>query len=395
MPANDLTFTQIATVLNSIQNQATGKAGLVATSTSDFVAVAQKTLKVGYDPVMKAISQVLSRTIFSNRPYSAKFRGLRVDQQRYGNHVRKLQMLDTDFDDDERIPLVDGNSVDQYAIQKPKVVQTNFYGVTAYEKFITIFRDQLDTAFSSPDEFAAFLSMVMQNANDQIEQAHENTARATVTNLAAGCIHLGASQYVKLVTEYNNRLGLSGETALKWDAIKADSAKFESFAKFAFAYLDTMCKMMTERSSKYHCDLSSTEQVMRHTPYNRMKAYLLTSELSQVRTNVFSSIYNPEYLKLIDNEEVSFWQSIDAPSNIKVTASVYKKLDGTIEKATVENTNLLGVIFDEEAAGYTTVNEWSASTPFNAAGGYTNLYWHFTDRYWNDFTENCVAITLD
>ena len=395
MAVNNLTFTQIATVLNSIQQQATGTSDLVATNTADFVAVAQKTLKVGYDPVMSAISQVLSRTIFSNRPYTAKFRGLRVDNQRYGNHIRKLQTLDSDFENDERIPLTDGESVDQYKIAKPKVVQTNFYGVSAYQKHMTIFRDQLDTAFSSPDEFAAFLAMVMQNADDQIEQAHENTARATVNNLAGGCIHLGGTQNVKLVTEYNTRLGLSGESALTWAAIKSDPAKFESFAKFAFAHIETMCKMMTERSSIYHSDLSATDQVMRHTPYNRMKAYLLTSELSQVRTNVFSSIYNPEYLKMIDNEEVSFWQAIEKPSSISVKASVYKKADGTIETATVTNTNLLGVIFDEEAAGYTTVNEWSASTPFNAAGGYTNLYWHFTDRYWNDFTENCVAITLD
>lgn len=391
MAVNDLTFNQIATVLNSVQQQATGQTGIAATNTNEFVAVAQRVLKTGYDPVMNAISQVLSKTIFSNRPYSSKFAGLRVDSQRYGNHVRKLQTVDKPFEDDARVPLTDGASVDMFAVNKPQVIQTNFYGVSAYEKSMTIFRDQLDVAFSSPDEFAQFLSMIMGNANDQIEQAHENTARATVANLIGGCISLGGTQNVKLVTAWN---GVTGGTDT-WATIQADSSKFEAFVKWMFGYIETLCRYMTERSALYHCGLTSTDTVMRHTPYDRMKCYLITSVLSQVRTNVFSSIFKPEYLKMIDNEEVSFWQSISTPMGINVKASVFKKADGSIETKTVNNSNVLGVIFDEEAAGYNTVNEWSATTPFNAKGGYTNMFWHFTDRYWNDFTENCVVLTLD
>lgn len=391
MAVNDLTFTQIATVLNSVQQQATGQAGITATNTSDFVAVAQRTLKTGYDPVMTAISQVLSKTIFANRPYEAKFAGLRVDNQKYGNHVRKLQPIDKPFETDARIPLTDGASVDMYTVNKPSVIQTNFYGVTAYEKSITIFRDQLDTAFSNPDEFASFIAMIMQNATDQIEQAHENTARATIANLIGGCISLGGTQRVQLVTQWNT---VTGGTDT-WLTIQADPEKFGMFVKWLFGYVETLCRYMTERSALYHCGLTSTDTAMRHTPYNRMKCYMLTSVLSQVRTNVFSSIFKPEYLKLIDNEEVSFWQAIQSPSNINVKANVYKKSDGTIEQKTVTNANVLGIIFDEEAAGYTVVNEWSASTPFNAKGGYSNTFWHFTDRYWNDFTENCVVLTLD
>ena len=71
--------------------------------------------------------------------------------------------------------------------------------------------------------------------------------------------------------------------------------------------------------------------------------------------------------------------------------------DGTLkqpESATVKS-NIFGVIFDEEALGYTVVNEWSQPTPFNARGGYTNIFWHWTERYWNDFTENGIVLLLD
>jgi hypothetical protein len=81
--------------------------------------------------------------------------------------------------------------------------------------------------------------------------------------------------------------------------------------------------------------------------------------------------------------------------NIKpgCTDNDLKPIDMSAASA-VNNKNVFGVIFDEEAAGFTQVNEWSASTPFNARGGYSNIFWHFTHRYWNDFTENHVVLLL-
>ena len=46
-------------------------------------------------------------------------------------------------------------------------------------------------------------------------------------------------------------------------------------------------------------------------------------------------------------------------------------------------------------SGYTVVNEWMNATPLNSAGGYINFWYHFTDRYWNDLTENGVVMILD
>jgi len=57
--------------------------------------------------------------------------------------------------------------------------------------------------------------------------------------------------------------------------------------------------------------------------------------------------------------------------------------------------NVFGVIFDHESAMINTVNQWQANSPFNARGGYQNLWWHYTLRYLNDNTENCVVLLLD
>ena len=75
---------------------------------------------------------------------------------------------------------------------------------------------------------------------------------------------------------------------------------------------------------------------------------------------------------------------------------VYMKADGTFDTAAAQNiTNLVGVIFDRDALGYTVVDETSAVTPMNAKGLYWNNFYHFTDRWYNDFTEKGIVLLLD
>lgn len=398
--ANDLSFEQISTVLKSITDQATGVSTIKSVDTASFVTVANMALKTGYDPLTTAISQVLSRTIFSVRPYTRKFRGLNVSNQRYGNHVRKLLMIDKPFEDDDRFKLADGESIDQYAVNKPKVLQTNFYGANVYQKSVTIYKDQLDCAFSSPDEFASFISMVMQNASDMIEQAHEETARATIGNLIAAiyasesggldtyALANGGKRAVNLLKLYNQTNGGSLKVV---DVFKAEN--FESFVKFAFSTINTIADLMTDRNTLF-CSQLENYTVIRHTPKDRMKFYLYTDLVNKINSEVYSSVFNPDFLKLVDFEKVNYWQTPLEPSRILNKPVMLTKAGVLHDLGVISTLNVFGVLFDEEAAGYTTVNEWAQPTPFNARGGYYNQFWHFTDRYWNDFTENAVVFYI-
>ena len=400
--ANDLSFNQLSSVLTTIMKQATGvDASIQPVNTSSFVTVAQTALKTGYDPLSTAISQVLSKTIFSVRPYTRKFKGLNVSNQRYGNHVRKLTAIDKSFEEDNRFELADGASIDQYTVNKPKVLQTNFYGANVYQKSLTIYKDQLDCAFSSPDEFASFISMVMQNASDMIEQAHEETARATLHNLAQGIYVMedtpagadlakakGGKRSVNLLKLYNQE---SGKTLKVADVYKAEN--FESFVKFVFTTINNIADLMTDRNALF-CSQLTDYNIVRHTPKNRMKFYLYSNLVNKINSEVYSSVFNPDFLKLVDFETVNYWQSPLHPTSVSGDVNA---ITNTGEVSFVSGgslDNLLGILFDEEAAGYTTVNEWAQPSPFNAKGGYYNQFWHFTDRYWNDFTENAVVFYM-
>jgi len=387
--ANSLTQNQLYTVLNSIAAQATGNAGLTATDTSSFVTVADVTLKSGYDNVISAISQVLSRTIFSNRPYTRKFRTLETDRITFGNHVRKLAIADKDWESDERLPLTEGQSIDMYKVSKPNILQTNFYGQEVYQRHYTLFKDQLDVAFSSETEFARFVAMVVQNCSDIIEQAHESLSRSTVVNAIAGIIALNnSSQIVHLLTEYNTLTGLSLDAQSVYEP-----DNFKAFIQWAYARMATVSDLLTERSEIFHNNISGKE-IKRHTPKEMQRAYIYAPTRNMIDSMVYANTFNDRYLRGVEAESVSFWQSIKDPTKINVKCG-YTDNTGVPASDTVTEDNIFALIFDREMMGMTVVNQWSARTPFNAAGGYSNVYFHFTDRYYNDNFENAVLFLLD
>lgn len=390
--ANTLTIDQVSTVLNAIVAQATGNTAIATADTKDFVTVAQTGLLAGYDPLLAAISQVLSRTIFSVRPYTRKFKSLEADAITYGNHVRKINIADKAAQNDGRLPLTDGVAVDQQQVSKPTILQTNFYGAQTYERQYTIFKDQLDTAFTSPEEFARFISMVVQNVSDMIEQDHEQFARMTVANYIGGVISgpNAANQVIHLLTEYNTATGLSltATTVLQ-------PANYPGFVKWAFARIAALSALLTERSEIFHTNVTG-KPIQRHTPESEQRVYLYAPSKFGIESRVLADTYHDNYLSMAKHEAVNFWQSIKTPDTINVKPT-WMKADGTLQSAAnaVVQANVFGVIFDREAMGYTTVNQWSSPAPFNAKGGYTNVFFHFTDRHWNDFTENGIVLLMD
>lgn len=400
---NDMVVHQASTVLNSLVKQATGQAVITASTPGEFVSVAQTALKTGYEPILNAMSQMWGRTIFSIRPYTRKFKGMEMSLDRWGNACRKISVAEQPVRDDERFTYPagydatqdpangNGKSVDMFKLNKPDILQTNFYGQSVYENIYTVFRDNLDVAFTGPDEFMRFNSMVAQNRSDKLEQYRETIARGLLVNYIASLLEEGqADRVVHLLTEYN---------ALTDQKLTAQSvyqpANFQSFMEFVYSRIANISRMMTERSEMFQTVING-KHVMRHTPPNRQKVYLYSKALDMFDAMVKANTFHDNYLKYTDYEGVNFWQSIETPDSISATAT-YTKTDGTVATgaANKEQAGIFGVIFDEDALGYAQVNAWNSLTPFNPVGGYWNDVDHVNFRTLMDMTEKGVLLLLD
>lgn len=406
---NDMIVYQASTVLASLVQQATGQKVITPSTPGEFVSVATTALKTGYDPILNALSQMWGRTIFSVRPYSRMFKGMEMDMERWGNAMRKLSIADKAIEDDARFKYPvgydstqtpatgDGKSIDMFALNKPDVLQTNFYGQAVYENSYTIFRDNLDTAFTSPAEFMRFTSMVAQNRSDKLDQYRDNIARGLLANYAGSLLaEAQDARVIHLLAEYNTLTGLS---LTAQSVYQPDN--FAPFMRWVFSRVSVLSKMMRERSEMFQTVVND-KHVMRHTPADRLKVYMYTPAMEQMTAMVNSVTYNDDFIKYTDFEAVNFWQSIETPDSISVNPT-YTKTDGTITTKTatgdasagIEQAGIFGLMFDEDALGYAQVNAWNQLTPFNAKGGYWNDFDHVNFRTIQDMTEKGLILLLD
>lgn len=405
MAANALEFNQVSAVLNAIQNIVTGKNNVASIDTSTFCTAADITLKQGYDKVINAISLVLGPTIMGIRPYDRKFKGLEMTDTQFKLRTRKLQVIDNEFEDNdthkypvqydsgESDPFGDGLSVDMQTIKKTKAVETNFYGMNTYQDHYTIFDNQLDVAFSSPDELARFISMITMDVSNRFEQAREDFARYTMVNFIGALYDLGGDRVVHLLTEYNTLLGLTGDDALDANTVYLP-ANFPAFIKWMASRIRQISQQMTERTYKFQNPING-KYIMRHTPIADQRIFIYAPVLNQIDTMVLSSVFHDQYLKQAYTEAVTFWQGINQPSSVDVYPS-YTGSNGVVVKGNRVNTSaVFGVIMDREAAGYSVIKTTMEAAPRNVRGQYQNYWlkdWH---KNFNDVSEKGVLLLLD
>lgn len=397
MSVNTMSFEDASAILNNIRQQVTGEASLAPVNTAEFVAVGTTLLQAGYDPILNAITQMVTKTIFSIRPYNRKFGGLKVDSEKWGAIVRKLAVVDKPFEENQEFNLVDGQAIDHYIVNKPDVLELKFYGAEHFQKSYTIFKDQLNNAFRGPDEFGRFMSMIVQNISDMIEQNFESIARMIIANFVGGRIAYESDEsntptgsIIHLLTEYKEETGVELTNVTVYAP-----ANFPNFIKWMYAKVATLTSLMTERSIKFQINVED-KAITRHTPFENQKVYLYAKLLNDMNARVLADTYHYDFIRYSDVEAVNYWQSIDSPMDVTVKPN-YLAEDGTVVEAdeASEITDLVGVIFDEEALGYTVLNEWSATTPLNAAGGYWNTFYHYLMRWWTDYTEKGIILLLD
>lgn len=408
MSVNNMTFEQVSTVLTSIVKQATGQIVETPTDTGSFVSVAQIALNASMDAVMNAISNVIGRTLFAIRSYSASMPGLEMDTFRWGNIMRKLSIADEDWQDDPayNYPVLfdstqnpangNGGSVDPWTIKKPNILQTNFYGQSVYFDEMSITQDQLETAFRSPDELGSFLTLIMTNLSNRLEMSNENLKRGLVCNAIGSLADEDQTgRVLHLLTMYNSAVG---EQFTATDIYHPDN--FPAFVKWAYSVIEDTSDMMSKNGVQFQTVISG-KPILRHTPKQLQRCYMFSPFLRQISSRVLADAYHDSFLRLSDVEAIPYWQAMEEAKRSTVDVfPAYTDTNGAVKYVTGEGNNVvvenvLGIMFDRDFMGMSILDRRVLSTPLNTKGLYRNIHVHGKQRVFMDNTEKAVLFLLD
>lgn len=386
----DINF-QAYQLLNEIHEQATGQKSIAPVNTAEFVSMAQATLSsAGYETTLNAIDNVLARTIVAVRPYNRKFKGLENSADRWGAVIRKINFGDRGAEADEAYNTVDGQSIDPFKVRKPDVLTTRYIGSAVFQQHYTRYKYQLDTAFENEANFMAFINGMLTHMSNEWEQWLENMTRATLTNLMGALVDENkAGRVVHLLTEYKAKTGL---TLTAQDIYKPDYVK--PFFQWLYGRVAELTNLMTERSALFHTEITG-HAIMRHTPLQYQRVYLLAGIMAGIKATVKADTYNQDFLQLAETESVSYWQSIETPDTINVTPVTIDATGAETTGDAVSKAGVMGIIFDRDACGYNVAVNEIEPVIYNPAGSYWNIFHKARMSYLNDMTENAVLLLLD
>ena len=398
MPSTNVLGIQDAyALINGLYAQAVG-GSLTATDATSFVTVGEAILQTGLESTLNAMSYMMAKTIFAARPYRSRLSSLERDPERFGLITRKITYLMDNAEPTESYNtqidatrLADGQSIDMYKIKAPKAMQLSFPGAQSVQNHITRFMNQLRVAFSNEQEFIAFWNGAMLEFYNNLESEKEARTRTVLLNRIAGQVAMGLN-VVDLVYEFNvwNGTSYSRYQLLTTYAI--------DFWKFVAGRIQKDSDNMLDRSALYHANLTGYNPIPRHTPKDRQRMIMFAPAFTDAKANVWSTLFNPEYLNIGDFETVNFWQSKEEGSepSINFKPNILNTTTGeaNVPGDYVEIPYCLGMLYDEEALGVMSKYEFAGATPLNVAGQYYNLFYFWLFKMYSDYSENAIVYVL-
>lgn len=386
-----LSATQIYSIVNEVATQAMGTTALNVVDNEGLVSLG--TTVLGTDATknnfINALTDRIGRTIVSFRAYHSHFPDFERDSIEWGNILQKLKIGMPDVEQDDSYDLVDGTSVDQYKINKPTVNQLLFTSETPWQTHITVHLDELEKAFLNANAMGTFISGMFGEVQNRIELAMENLSMNCINNYIGEISErktTSPNRVVNLLTEYKEKTNIDHTTNPE------EALDDEGFLKYVVRRINSISSTMEYMTNGYYNATSdfvtgeSSKAYSRHTPKSEQKLMLFIDMVNALKTNMNSKAFNMEQVAIdIPFTTVPFWQSLQEPSGISI-----KTASGT----EVNESLIMGVMFDREAMGTFKKKYTSLTTPINAAGKYYNVFYHMITMYFNDLTENGVIFLL-
>lgn len=394
------TVNQIYSILNSLNAQANSGSAIAATDTRSFISYGDAITSLtdaNKETWFTTLIDRIATTIIDNRKYAAQGAlGLWREPFEYGAIMQKIHSkMPSAVADPAWSAPSDLSSTNPFAPTAREIEQRMYNKISAFMFSDTIPDVQLKTAFLDEQKMAAFLDSLMMTTQNAFERSVENLGRTCRSSLIATAVHANDAHYVKLLTNYKAMLDEDDPEKTITAAQALHSRNFLRYASREIAiYIDRMQTLT---------DIYSADGYERFSPREYLNVAILNDFDKSVTSYLAADTYHEQLVELPDENKVvvPYWQGAGTDFSYANNSKIYltiPRTTGTAEQIaagyTIEASNIIGVIYDSEAAGIT-IDERRTRSLYNPKDEFTN-YWHKgREMYYVDVTHPHVVFALN
>ena len=372
---------QVYEIVNSLTDQYLGESAVVQTDLSNVVDIGSATMDLtNLDHYVHDLIDHVGRVVFVNRAYRGKTPSLVMDAWEYGAVLEKITYDSyPEAQANDSWNLQDGQSYDPNVFYKPSVTAKFYEKRNTFDIPMSFARRQVKSAFSSATQLNAFFSMIENVIQNSMTLKIDQLAESCINNMIAMTINdATGTRAINLLSLYNTKFSKS--------LTAAQSITDPDFLRFAAMTMKLYSERLQRMSKLFN--IGSKE---RFTPSDRMHVILLSEFAAGAEAYLYSDTYHDQFVHLAKAETVPYWQGSGTAYDFSSTSKIHVAIDtGAQSPTTVEQSGILGVMFDRDAAGIANLDR-RVTTNWNARAEFYNNWYKFDAGYFCDTNENFLV----
>lgn len=384
---------QVYEIVNGMTQEILGESAVVNEDLSNVVDMGKAIFdNTSYDKFVRSLIDHIGRVMFVNRTYTGSSLALRRDSWEYGAVMEKITETELpEAVENETWELTDGASYDPNVFNKPKVAAKFYNKRTTFEVDRSIADKQAKSAFTSPEQLNAFVSMLFNGIDKSINLKVESLSERVINNMIAQTL---AAEFPSVVD--NNYSGKTGVKAVNLlytynqkfsKSLTADTCLYDiDFLKWAAMTIRRYTVRMQKMSTLFNIG-----GLPRFTPVNMQHVILHGDFSTAADMYLQADTFHNEMVSMPDFIEVPYFQGsgtgYDFSSTSKISATIELPAGST---KSIECGGILGVIFDHDSCGIC-CEERQVDTNYNPKANFTNYFYKQFANYYGDSNENFVV----
>ena len=369
---------QVYSIMNAVTQTTLGENEVLAEDLSNIVDIGNSIMNVaGIENYVRSLTDHIGKTIFVNRAYSGSVPSVLMDGWEFGSILEKVTYDDLpEATENESWKLENGKSYDVNVFTQPKASAKFFNKRVTFEVPMSFAERQVKSAFDNAAQLNSFFSMIYNAIDKSMTVKVDGLVSRTINNMIGETLVNGAKtvKAVNILKMYNEKFGTK---------LTANNCIYDpEFIRYASLIIGLWSDRLTKLSTLFNVGGKD-----RFTSKDLQHIVLLSEFEAYAKAYLYSDTYHKEFTALPNAEKVAYWQGSGTNYDFASTSKIHVTTSSGDE---VEQSGILGIIFDRDALGVSNLDR-RVTTNYNAKGEFFNNWYKFDAGYFNDLNENFVV----